>query len=144
MKSNTDVNQSKILSQILNPDSADMWIAERYSGKVTMSGEYIVEKEPIYYPSLTKPSENNYSQDTIKDIPCWTLSALLDLFGTMSLTSDCGEWKAEVDWYEQEEGKVLWEIKHAEGCADNPIDACVEMIVELNKQNFFNDDTISK
>jgi len=79
MKSFTDIEQSKKLEGILPIESADLWYAERYAGQVLDNGKYVVEDTPNYYLSLTRPSENNYSQDTIKDIPCWSLAALLEL-----------------------------------------------------------------
>ena len=78
MKEYTDIEQSRKLAEILPVESANMWWAERYKGRV-VNWEYIVEETPVYYISFTKPSENNYSQDTINDIPCWSLTALLKL-----------------------------------------------------------------
>lgn len=77
MKSYTDLEQSKKLAEILPIESADMWIAERYKGQVMENGHYIVEEKPSYYMSLIKPSNTNYSQDIVKDIPCWSLTSLL-------------------------------------------------------------------
>ena len=79
MKSYTDLEQSKKLVEILPIESVDIWWAERYKGRVTENGQYIVDEEPYYYLSLTNPSENNWSQDQIKDIPCWSLAALLNI-----------------------------------------------------------------
>lgn len=79
MKSFTDIPQSKKLAEILPIESADLWYAERYAGQVLDNGKYVVEDTPYYYLSLARPSENNFSQDTIKDIPCWSLAALLEL-----------------------------------------------------------------
>lgn len=53
------------------------------------NGKYIVAEKPVYYPSFPKPSEYNYSQDVIKDIPCWSLSALLNVLPkTVRLVGD--------------------------------------------------------
>ena len=79
IKSFTDIEQSKKLEEILPIESADLWYAERYAGQVLESGKYVVEDTPTYYLSLTRPSESNYSQDVIKDVPCWSLAALLEL-----------------------------------------------------------------
>ena len=78
MKHYTSIEQSKKLAEILPIESADMWYSERYAGNVTENGEYIVSDVPCYYLSLDKPSEYNCSLDLIKDIPCWSLSALLN------------------------------------------------------------------
>lgn len=82
----TSVPQSKKLIELgVPPETADLWYAERYAGYIDSIGRYIVDDKPVYYPSLTKPSENNYSQDVIKDIPAWSLSALLNLLGEYEL-----------------------------------------------------------
>ena len=77
----TTLEQSKKLIELgLDPSSADLWYAERYEGKHTPEGMYYTEKEPYtYYLSLTKPSEGNCSIDYIKDIPCWSIGALIEL-----------------------------------------------------------------
>ena len=79
MKAYTDLEQSKKLAEILPIESADMWWAERYRGHTTKDYQFIVDDTPYYYLSLTKPSDGNYSLDTIKDIPCWSLAALFSL-----------------------------------------------------------------
>lgn len=125
MKSYTDIEQSKKLAEILPIESADVWWAERYGGKVTHDGQYIVDEEPIYYISFIKPSEINYSQDTVKDIPCWSLAALLEQFeDTAGLTKEYGLWFC----YDNRKSSCT---KHY----DNPVDACVEMIVTLKEKD---------
>lgn len=76
----TTIEQSKKLIELgIDINTADMWWAERYEGRITEEGQYIVAKEPYYYLSFIKPSDVNYSQDIVKDIPAWSLSALLGL-----------------------------------------------------------------
>lgn len=130
MKSHTDLPQSKTLAEFLPHESADLWYAERYKGHVELNGEYIVAEEPFYYLSLTKPSENNWSQDTIKDIPCWSLTALLDLLPYPQLSKD-----------KLGSGKEGWMVSvYPDNCRydscwhDSPVDACVEMILKLKEQ----------
>ena len=79
MKSYTDLEQSKKLAKFLPLESADMWWAERYEGRVLENGQYVVNDTPYYYLSIIQPSSNNCSQDTVKDIPCWSLSKLCEL-----------------------------------------------------------------
>ena len=124
MKSYTGIEQSKKLAEFLSLESADLWWAERYEGRV-VNWEYIVEEKPVYYLSFTKPSEDNWSQDTIKDIPCWSLAALLDVIPSgKALIHDKGNlgYKCicnNMDTYFH----------------DNPVDACYEMILKLHEQN---------
>lgn len=130
MKAYTDVEQSKKLAEILPIESADLWWAERYAGRME-NWEYIVEEKPVYYLSLTKPSNDNYSQDTVKDIPCWSLAALLDILDYPQLSKD-----------KLGSGKTGWMVSvYPDNCRydscwhNNPIDACYEMILKLHEQN---------
>ena len=137
MKAFTDIAQSKKLAEILPIESADAWWAERYEGKVTYDGQYIVNEEPFYYISFIKPSEINYSQDTVKDIPCWSLVALLGVMPRgenkdLSLVFGSYDGGYHPLWFcTYEEMPTILEICNA----DNPIDACVEMIYKLKERN---------
>lgn len=139
MKSYTDLKQSRKLSEILSLERADIWWAERYKGRVTENGQYIVDEEPYYYLSLTNPSENNWSQDQIKDIPCWSLAALLDIIPQeifdgeyiINITEGCdNRWVLTYDHYENR--KISY-YGLSTG-ADNLVDACYEMILKLHKR----------
>lgn len=129
IKSYTSLEQSKVLADILPIESADMWWAERYAGKVMENGEYIVEEKPVYYLCLTKPSNDNYSQDVVNDIPCWSLAALLSILPLPMLSKDnIGK------------DKIGWRISvYPDNCRydsdwyDNPIDPCYEMILKLHE-----------
>lgn len=135
MKAYTDIEQSKKLAEILPIGSSDMWWAERYAGKVMPNGQYIVDEKPVYCLSLTKPSDNDYSQDTVKDIPCWSLAALLNvlpsvitrngkrMFLTMEKAGAYNLYYKSPDRLDE-----LWETK------EEPIDACYEMISLLHEQ----------
>jgi len=126
MKSYTDLEQSKKLEKILPFESADMWWAERYAGRVE-NYEYIVEEKPVYYLSFTKPSEENYSQDTIKDIPCWSLAALLSVLPYYPDLSKHTDEKWYITTYPNNINTCLMAF-------NNPIDACVAMIENLHEQ----------
>lgn len=129
----TDIEQSRKLIEILPPESADMWWAERYAGQVMENGQYIVEDKPIYYPAFVKPSKYNCSQDIIKDIPCWSLTALLECLKNINSTVYIpmlyvhdNKWMLQ--FVERGHGNV------AEVECDNPIDTCYEMIIKLHEQ----------
>ena len=68
----------KLLEAGLSPDTADMWYAERNPKKIE-GWNLIQNGDAYYYLSLEKPSENNWSIDTINDIPCWSLGDLISL-----------------------------------------------------------------
>jgi hypothetical protein len=110
-----------------------MWWAERYAGQVMENGQYIVDDKPIYYLSLVKPSKYNYSVDVIKDIPCWSLTALLEYLKNINPTVYIpmlyvhdNKWMLQ--FVERGHGNV------AEVECDNPIDTCYEMIIKLHEQ----------
>lgn len=139
----TTIEQSRKLAEILPVESADMWWAERYTGQVMENGQYIVEKNPVYYPSLTKPSNDNYSQDVVKDIPCWGLAALIE-----QMPSDIKGHELTIrKSYWQIEKTFAFELSYEENFEDYPpsilvstssielIDACVEMILKLKEKN---------
>lgn len=130
MKSYTDIEQSKKLAKILPIESADMWWAERYAGRI-VDNEYIREEKPVYYPCLVKPSEDNYSLDAIKDIPCWSLSALINALpqDTVSLTGNCKEPYWLCEYVDSNDKSYI-----GEG-ADTPIDSCYKLILKLYELN---------
>ena len=129
MKAFTDLEQSKKLAKVLPLESADMWFAERYAGHVNDNGEYIVAEKPVYYLSLGKPSDTNYTQDVIRDIPCWSLAALLDIipWGQVNRMNNSSKWEA-LSWKDSN----FVAKYHVEGF-DTPIDACYELILKLHE-----------
>lgn len=113
MKSFTDLEQSKKLAEILPLESADMcWTP-------------FDEKWDAY---LGAPNPDAIK----KEIPCWSLAALLDVLpdeleDNHFLTLD-KEGKEYCCCYEDGNGNSF---KHK--FADNPIDACVAMIEHLHE-----------
>lgn len=130
IKSFTSLEQSRKLAEILPVESADLWWAERYAGQTTIDGQYIVEEKPMYYPSLTKPSDGNYSLYAINDIPCWSLAALLSILPEGIIES------CYVSNLQKEKGKysIAYGNNELLCVADDPIDACYEMILKLSKR----------
>ena len=116
IKSFTDISQSKKLAEILPSDSADMWWPW-YSDPVLNNGHY--DDFPMFYKPVCNPNES---------VPCWSLSALLSVLpeGYSSVLTRSFNGK---DYYCKLDGK------HIETMADNPIDACYEMIMLLNELN---------
>lgn len=117
MKSYTDLEQSKMLAE-LPLESADMWWLY-----ITSQGKYIAmtyeEPDPHY---LARMEGYGIKKAAIK---CWSLAALLDVLPS---------------------GKVLLHDKgnHGYKCIcnnidtyyyNNPVDACVEMILILKEKN---------
>ena len=111
MKAYTDLVQSKKLAEILPPNSADMYYS--YDDHFTVNPtekDYSVEigKLPINADSYL--------------IPCWSLAALLDLLPEGTNISK----PTPLDNSEY----CCWN-QYDEVYADNPVDACYEMIVKF-------------
>lgn len=106
MKSYTDIEQSKKLAEILPVESADMYY---------MNGTKHVLVIPNYETDFFNLQED--------DIPCYSLTALLNVLPSSTLdSSDDHHYRLHcmerfTEWH------------------DNPIDACVEMILKLNEKN---------
>ena len=118
----TDINQSKQLAKILPIESADMF--------------WLVTSEPRLHV-LTEPLSN---YDRCEHYPAWSLSALLDVLPNNkkeSSTLSRGGWKIETFeyldkwWCEYEDES---HTKDFSVSADNPIDACYELILKLHEK----------
>lgn len=110
MKTFTDFNQSKILAKFLPVESADLY----YLAKDDRGTEF-----------FSNPSVKDGVCEDI-DVPCWSLAALLCVLPYPYIEQNfMGKWTCKV---EQKNIIFLRE-------ASNSVDACYEMIVELNKHN---------
>ena len=126
MKAYTDIEQSKKLAEILPLESADMaWCNNsirgvNYTDKFSANLYTTKEMQDVFNNAL-------HGWDRYWElIPCWSLAALLDVVSQeVSLNSfKDGNWNAMV----QQNGKMIYSD------ADNPIDACYEMIIKLHEQ----------
>ena len=116
MKSYTDLEQSKKLAEILPLESADMY----YYLDPTPAGNIyhlVVQRVDFGIKSLPQYNEG--------DIPCWSLVALLNILPNYQLQT-------------QDDGIGIlcsYNGKFNIVTADNPVDACVELIIKLKEQN---------
>ena len=127
MKSYTDLDQSKKLAEILPIESADMY----YHNRVDIPDNF-----PL--PIEWKRGLPLLSQE----IPCWSLAALFDLLPNnehIGTSISRGSWKIDpveyvpnTWWCEYEDTENQTEFNVS---ADNPVDACYEMIIKLHEQN---------
>lgn len=110
MKPYTDIEQSKQLAEILPIDTADGY----YEAQINPKTE---DWEIVLFPGNQWPSPEVV-------VPCWTLAALLAQIPNPILKriADC--------WQCVDSHGFNWETFR-----DDPIDACVEMITILNKEN---------
>jgi len=113
IKSYTSLEQAKKLAEILPPESADMeyMFLKKDGSKVS--------NVPFVKDGFEEP-ECCYSF-----IPCWSLAVLMDVLdrGALFKTPKGWAYQTYVE-YEAITGNF-----HS-----NPVDACVEMILELHKQ----------
>lgn len=122
MKSYTDLEQSKKLAEILPVESADMcYRAYREEGGI-----------PDYQATLCP-----YRFASWIGVPCWSLAALLGLMPKgegkdLSLVFGSYDGGYHPLWFcTYEEVPMILEICSS----DNPIDACVEIILKLKEKD---------
>ena len=112
MKAYTDIELSKKLSKILPIESADMCY-----------------RIVAYNPNDTHVYQAYCFAGTLEsDIPCWSLSALIEL------TDECRMEKTPLDHTGEFTYSFVddyYNIRTYE--ADNPVDACCEMLIKLHE-----------
>ena len=118
MKSFTSIEQSKTLAKILPIESADMFYLKIPN---SLSVGYNYSDLP-YFATLG-----------MKDnLPAWSLASLLEV-----LPKDIGRYTKSLYWFDE-----TWHCEYVDedseglcgASANNPIDACVEMIVKLKEK----------
>lgn len=123
MKAYTDIEQSKRLAEILPIDSANLFWLKRYTD-LTQS-DYrigIVDKSDKcidFFNSYAVAVENK------EIIPCWELTALLSVLPNPTLTQ-YSEDKWNIAVFDKKDNHFKDEC-----FADEPVDACYEMILKL-------------
>ena len=119
MKSYTDLEQSKKLAEILPIESADMY----YPWYIEENGDTIGSGHRISIPSVGNLAAHKVNK---RILSCWSLSALIDVLPNgivMNKDSQTGR-------YHFSSTCIGTHIT-----ADNPIDACVAMILKLHELN---------
>ncbi|MBQ3679799.1 MAG: hypothetical protein IJP79_07330 [Paludibacteraceae bacterium] len=112
MKSYTDVEQSKKLAEILPVESADMgWNVFVDDTKRPL---------PIDDWNLVKDGSGN-----VKFYPAWSLAALLDVYPMVV--------GIDMEMYCCWQNRENLHSRHY----DNPVDACVEMVLKLHELKLF-------
>ena len=133
MKSYTDLKQSKKLAEILPIESTDMCWTNHCYGNIRSSMTVSTKTIEEYKELLTR-----FGDLTSIDVfyPCWSLGALLDVIpkhikDNSVLRIDINENEFAI-WYDEVGFGVNNDLPDI--TSDNPVDACVEMIVKLNDQ----------
>ena len=117
MKAYTDLNQSKKLTEILPLESADHF---HIIGHLHTDG-----------PKYEVIRSRNEVVETDKYWPCWSLAALIDTLPcNLKLVLAINDYQGD-----RKEKYVIGSVEHDKyDCfADNPVDACYEMILKLHE-----------
>ena len=129
MKSYTSLEQSRKLAEILPLESADMaWCNNSIRG-VNYTDEYSANLYTVKEMQECFDKTLNGWDKYWKLIPCWSLAALLNVLPFPQLSKD-----------KIGDGKTGWMVstypnegRYDSDWHDNPVDACVDMIVRLSK-----------
>ena len=136
MKTYTDLEQSKKLVEILPIESADMvYLRCDFEDE----GEYSI-LVGSYHEGYTQREDGTIVPVFDEHIPAWSLAALLDV---LESEIDCKDGETYLLNIEKE--GVWWNVWYRElydeanpietASTEELIDACVEMIIKLNKLN---------
>jgi len=109
IKAYTDISQSKKLAEILPHESADMCYYE-------------------YTSHIDGTPKVGYKEGITEGIPCWSLAALLNILPKV----------INNETLFIETSPALWHIGYRNiytARADNPVDACYELLLKLNEVN---------
>lgn len=125
MKSYTDLEQSKKLAEILPIESADMHCS---TWTILENGEFIVS-----------PNQGSTIEDLQEDygnqiIPCWSLAALLDILPILE-RKGYRKTKPQLFYIVHINKWIVDSHVYTTDAYDNPIDACVEMILKLKEKD---------
>ena len=131
IKSYTDINQSKKLAEILPLESADMrW--NFYSVTTGNTTPQIIH--------LDTPWVGNFNWNNKPDnVPCWSLSALLNYLREIDffpeIEADEHGVTMSICYYDEEEARPLAPVHNIVTEAETFINACYELILKLHEQN---------
>lgn len=123
MKSYTDIEQSMKLAKFLPLESADMSYI-KHSSSDNPIWRFDNDMPPMILGNIP------INEMTVETLPCWSLTALLDLCPTINRKQPIlTRGKLTSLWYCYYEDEIDTQTY------DNPIDACYEMITRLNELN---------
>lgn len=137
MKSYTDIEQSKLLAEILPLESADMIWYGIYCG---MDGQYhLLRDEYNKFGAINKEfckTLFRLGDEYVDWLPCWSLTALLDVIPKRIkhcnvLTIDISENEFAIRYDE-----IAYRVNNdlPDITKDNPVDTCYEMIFKLHER----------
>jgi len=131
IKSFTDLDQSRKLSEILPLSSADMWYSHHGDPKYNSTIAY--EGEQWFLCQLRNSSH---------DIPCWSLAALLSVLPFHIIANNQG-YAFSMHKGLNKDGEMYmfrYNVFNTDVCLykteyyNNPVDACYEMVLKLHER----------
>lgn len=132
MKSYTDLSQSRKLAEILPLESADMYYQYVLpkSDRIKHNPEIGNPVDSLKWYNKGYTFKGKREPITLNEycIPCWSLAALLGVLPKIVNTQTLFI----------ETSAALWHIGYRDvyiARSENPVDACVEMILKLNESN---------
>lgn len=141
MKSYTDIEQSKRLSEILPTESADMYYQYVLpkSDKIKHNPE---NGNPVEALEWYNKGYTHFGKDPLfleeYCIPCWSLAAMLNYLREIDFFPEIniGEHSVtmSISYYNEDETGLLSPIQNIKTKAESFIDACYEMIIKLDEQ----------
>lgn len=139
MKSYTDLEQSKILKDILPIESADMcWCNNSIKG-INYTDEFSANLYAVKEMKKLFDTSLNGWDKYWELIPCWSLAALLNYLREIDYFPEINVDEFEVtmliNYYNEDEARPLAPVHNIKIKAESFIDACYEMIITLNEQN---------
>ena len=137
IKSYTDFEQSRKLSEFLPVETADMCWTNHYYGELRSSLR-VSSKSIEEYKNMLESFHDSTDADVF--YPCWSLAALLDILPD-ELKDDDGDIYRNLAYHLKGKYTVhyprlttLWPSIYTEK-ADNLVDACYKLIVKLHDDN---------
>ena len=139
MKLYTNIEQSKILAEILPIESADMcWCNNSIKG-VNYTDEFSAKLYTVKEMKKLFDTSLNRWDKYWELIPCWSLASLLNYLREVDyfpeINVDEFEVTMSINYYNEDEARPLAPVHNIKIKAESFIDACYSMIVKLKEMN---------
>ena len=129
IKSFTDLEQSKKLAEFLPLESADMYYEEVCNLPKAIVGNYILHNQCMEDKDYKKLSNPVLS-------PAWSLAALFNILPkNLNICRPSLDSNYKGYYWIQYYDEFMKPINYKTECYDNPVDACVNMIIKLKELN---------
>lgn len=125
IKSYTDINQSKKLAEFLPIESADMYYMKTSCNNYTIGVLQRMERDMLLNQA-----------EYYKMFPCWSLAALFNILPkNLNICRPSLDSNYKGYYWIQYYDEFMQPNDYKTECFNNPIDACVNMIIKLKELN---------